>query len=77
MSSWRAPWQNGTYKNQHTEQHKTRRTHDDDATDIQSYLKLKKKFKKNSIPCPPIVFSSGYMEHTLIVFGLNNNNHWH
>ena len=26
MSSLKAPWQNGTYKNNYTEQHKTRRT---------------------------------------------------
>jgi len=32
MSSLRAPWKNGLYKNQHTEEHVEH--HHDDATDI-------------------------------------------
>ena len=34
MSSLRAPWKNGPYKNKHTEQHKKNKKHQDE-TDIQ------------------------------------------
>jgi len=71
MSSLSAPWQNGPYKNQHTEQHKKHVEHQD-ATDIQkkswrtsSYTSGSKDPGTFTYHSSPVTRSLGYRKQYL------------
>ena len=62
MSSLRALWQNSPYKNQHTEQHKTRRTplrnrHFEKNTIVYVFLSKHNNRKSKTGPCGPSCLS--------------------